>query len=111
MINFKQKPDKLISTSLLIDISKPTLSTIVSIKVISHESSGATLSVRALLPQPLDLSRIIDLVKLQHAKLHLLMLVLDFLWLGVGLLLTLLSATAETEDKVESGFLLDVVVG
>jgi len=36
--------------------------------------------------------------------------VLDLLRIGVGLLLALLGATAETEDKVEGGLLLDVVV-
>ena len=39
------------------------------------------------------------------------MLVLDLLRLGVGLLLALLGSATETEDKVEGGLLLDVVVG
>ena len=36
---------------------------------------------------------------------------LDLLRLGVGLLLALFSAAAEAEHEVESGLLLDVVVG
>jgi len=79
--------------------------------MIRHKSSSTTLSIRTLLPQPLHLTRIINLIKLKNSKLHLPMLMLDLLWLGVGLLLTLLSTTTKTEDKVESGFLLDVVVG
>ena len=35
---------------------------------------------------------------------------LDLLGRGVDLLLALLGAAAETEDEVEGGFLLDVVV-
>ncbi|KAI5436897.1 hypothetical protein KIW84_023136 [Lathyrus oleraceus] len=81
-----------------------------TIKVIRHESPCTTLRIRALLPQPLNLPRIINLVKLKNSKLHLPMLVLNLLRLGVGLLLTLLGSTAETENKVEGGFLLDVVV-
>ena len=79
--------------------------------MVSHESSSAALGIRALLPQPLYLSRVIDLVELENGKLDLLMLVLDLLRLGVGLLLTLLGASPETENKVKRGFLLDVVVG
>ncbi|KAI3744630.1 hypothetical protein L1987_57718 [Smallanthus sonchifolius] len=86
----------------LVNISKPTLTTIVPIEMIGHESSSSALGVRALLPQPLHLTRIIHLVELQQAQLHLLMLVLDLLRLRVGLLLALLRATAETEDEVES---------
>ncbi|QHO59308.1 uncharacterized protein DS421_3g98070 [Arachis hypogaea] len=82
-----------------------------AIKVVGHESSSTALSVRALLPKPLNLTTVIDLIELKDGELHLLMLVLDLLRLGVGLLLPLLGATAEAEDKVEGGFLLDVVVG
>ncbi len=76
-----------------------------------HESSCAALGVRALLPKPLHLSRVIDLVELEDGELDLLVLVLDLLRFGVGLLLTLLGASPETEHKVERGFLLDIVVG
>jgi hypothetical protein len=37
--------------------------------------------------------------------------VLDFLGSGVDLLLALLGATAQTQDEMEGGLLLDVVVG
>ncbi|MED6202982.1 hypothetical protein PIB30_118778 [Stylosanthes scabra] len=82
-----------------------------AIKVVSHEGSSTALSVRALLPKPLNLTTVIDLIELKDSELHLLMLVLDLLRLGVGLLLPLLGATTEAEDKVEGGLLLDVVVG
>ena len=36
---------------------------------------------------------------------------LDLLWSSVDLLLTLLSATSQTQDEMEGGLLLDVVVG
>ena len=36
---------------------------------------------------------------------------LDLLWGAVHLLLPLFSTTTEAEDKMESGFLLDIVIG
>ena len=79
--------------------------------MIRHERAGPTLSIRTLLPQPLHLPTLIHLIELKHGELDFLMLVLDLLRLGVGLLLAFLAAAAEAEDEVESGFLLDVVVG
>jgi len=83
----------------------------VAIEVVGHERSGAALSVGAFLAEPLHLAGVVNLIELQDGELHLLVLVLDLLRLGVGLLLTLLGTTTETEDKVEGGLLLDVVVG
>ena len=56
------------------------------------------------------LVRVIDLVVLEHMEFDLLLGVLDLLWLGVGLLLALLTTSTETENEVQSGLLLDVVV-
>ncbi|KAJ6400911.1 hypothetical protein OIU84_016352, partial [Salix udensis] len=80
----------LITTSRLVNIGKATLTTVVPIEMISHESSSTALSIRALLPQPLDFAAIINLIELEHSELDLLLLVLDLLGLGVGLLLSLL---------------------
>ncbi|KAK0604133.1 hypothetical protein LWI29_012353 [Acer saccharum] len=88
-----------------------TLITVVPIKVIGHKSSRTAHCVGTLLPQPLDLPGVIDLVELQHSQLHLLLVVLELLWLSVGLLLLLLGTTAKAEHQVESGLLLDVKVG
>jgi len=100
----------LITTSRLVNIGKPTLTTVVPIKMISHESPSTALSIRALLPQPLDFAAIINLIELEHSELDLLLLVLDLLGLGVGLLLSLLGSTPQAKHQVESGLLLDVVV-
>ncbi|WVZ05795.1 hypothetical protein V8G54_019141 [Vigna mungo] len=79
--------------------------------MVSHEGSSTALSVGALLAEPLHLSGVVNLIELQDSELHLLVLVLDLLRLGICLLLTLLGATAETEDEMESGLFLDVIVG
>ena len=80
--------------------------------MVGHEGTRAAVGVGALLAEAGDLAGgVVDLVELKHGELHLLMLVLDFLGLGVGLLLALLGATAEAEHQVEGGLLLDVVVG
>ena len=100
-----------ITGGFIVDIGQSTLTAVVPIEVIRHESSSAALGVGALLPEPLHLPGIIDLVELQHGELDLLVLVLDLLRLGVGLLLALLGAASEAEHEVESGLLLDVVVG
>ena len=80
--------------------------------MVGHEGPGAALGVGALLPEPGDLAGgVVDLVELKNAELDLLVLVLDLLGLGVGLLLALLGAATEAEDEVKRGLLLDVVVG
>jgi len=81
------------------------------IKMIGHEGSCPALLVRALLPKPLDLARVIDLVILQNSELHLLLLVLELLGLRVRLLLSLLSTSPQSQDQMQGRFLLDIVVG
>ncbi|KAJ0868460.1 hypothetical protein HanRHA438_Chr12g0574841 [Helianthus annuus] len=80
------------------------------IKMIRHESPRPTLSIRTLFPQPLHLSSIIHLIKLQHTQLHLLMLVLNLLRLRVRLLLPLLRPTTKPQHQMQSRLLLDVVI-
>ena len=82
-----------------------------AIEVVGHESPGAALGVGAFLAEPLDLAGVVDLVELEEGELDFLVLVLDLLGLGVGLLLARLGAAAEAEDEVKRGLLLDVVVG
>ena len=100
-----------LGTLLLVNIGKPTLTTVVTIEVTRHESPGTASRVRTLLPEPLHLAGSVHLVELEHSELHLLVLVLDLLGLGVRLLLPLLRATTETEDEMKRRLLLDVVVG
>ncbi len=64
-----------------------------------HED--ARTAVRAGLAQALHLASILDLVKLQHPELDLLVLVLLLLGLGVGLLLALLTTTKQAEQHIE----------
>jgi len=56
---------------------------------------------RALSSQALDLAIAVDLVVLENGQLGLLPLVLDLLWGRVDLLLSLLGATSQTQDKME----------
>ena len=86
------------------------LATVLSVVHSSHEDTSAAVLGRAFPPQTFDLAISIDLVVLEHSQLRLLALVLDLLGCGVDLLLALLGSTAETEDEVECGLLLDVVV-
>lgn len=78
--------------------------------MVGHKSTGAALSVRALLSEPLDLAAVVHLVELKDGKLDLLLLMLDLLGLGVGLLLALLGTSPEPKNQVQCGFLLDVIV-
>jgi len=71
----------------------------------THGLSGA------LPPQALDLAVAVDLVVLEHGQFRLLALVLDLLGRGVHLLFALLRTSTKTQHQVESGLLLDVVVG
>jgi hypothetical protein len=68
------------------------------------------LGSRALAAQTLDLAIAVDLVVLEDGELGLLALMLDLLRGGVHLLLALLGTTTQTEDEMESGLLLDIVI-
>ena len=65
---------------------------VVPVKVIGHKSSSTTFGIGVLLPQPLDLARIIDLVELQNSELDLLLL-----GLGVSFHLMLLGTTMKAK--------------
>jgi hypothetical protein len=53
---------------------------------------------------------LVDLVELEDGKLGHLVVVLGLLGLGVGLLLALLTTTAQTQNQVKGRLLLDVVI-
>ena len=90
---------QLCALSLLIDICQVALSTVHTVEVGSHEDSWS--ACWANLTKALNLSRIINLVKLEHAELHLLVLVLLLLWGGVGLLLTLLTSSQQSQRNIQ----------
>merc|ERR1711872_767280 len=75
-----------------------------------HENSTSTGLIWAFSSETSDFSILIIFVVFQNSKLDLLSLVLDFLWGGVILLLSLLTTSPQSQDKMKSGFLLDVVV-
>ena len=75
--------------------------TVHTVEVGGHEYPRS--AFRANFAQALHLARIINLVKLQNSKLHLLVLVLLLLRLGVGLLFTFLSSSQQTQRDIELG--------
>jgi len=76
--------------------------------VLSHEATDS--SNRRVLSKTGDLAITLDTVVLESLERNGLGRTLDLLRLGVNLLLTLLSSSAKTENKVKGGFLLDIVV-
>jgi hypothetical protein len=96
---------------LVKDVSQVTLPAVLAVVHGSHEDASSAFLGRTLPPQSFDLAISINLVVLQHGQLGLLALVLDLLGGGVDLLLALLGTAAKSEDEMESGLLLDVVVG
>jgi len=96
---------------LVEDVRESTLAAVLTIVVGSHEDSSSTLLGRALAPQPIDLAIVVNLVVLELSKPDSLVLVADLLWGRVVLLLPLLRASSQPEHKMESGLLLNVVVG
>ena len=101
----------LIIIRFFVDVSQSTLSTVLSIKVSSHEDPRPTVGPRALSSQSLDLPAVINLVELEHSQLHFLFLVLDLFGGGVVLLLAFLTTTPQPKNEVKGRLLLDVVVG
>jgi len=85
-----------------------TLSAVVTIMVLRHEASNP--SNRTVLPQPNNLTAILNPVILEGLKGNSLGHTLHLLGLGVDLLFPLLSSSAKTKDKVKGGLLLDVVI-
>merc|ERR1719265_375927 len=91
--------------SLLDEVGKVALATIVAVEVHGHEDSRAAELVRALAAETCDLVIGIDLVELQHSEFDLLALVLDLLWLGVSFLFALLATTGELRGHEEGGLI------
>merc|ERR1719230_968976 len=88
---------------LLDEVGQVALAAIVAIEMHGHEDTRAAHFMRALPAQACDLVVGVHLVELQHSKLDLLALVLDLLWLCVGLLLTLLASTLQLKIEEQSG--------
>lgn len=97
--------------ALVKNIGQVASTAVLSVVHSSHEDTSTAVGVGALSSKSLNLAIAIDLVVLEHSQLRLLALVLDLLGGAVHLLLSLLGTTSETEDKVKSRLLLDVVVG
>lgn len=87
-----------------------TLTTVLSVLHVSHEDTGTTGWSWALSSQSLNLTVVVNLVVSQDSQLVLSVLVLDLLWGGVDLLFSLLTTTSQSQDQVQGGLLLDVVV-
>ena len=84
------------------------LAAVVTVVVLGHKAPDA--SDGGVLAKANNLASVLDPVVLEGLEGDGLVGTLDLLGLGEDLLLALLSATAKTEDKVEGGLLLDVVV-
>ena len=93
---------------LVVLVSGSSLSTVVPIVVLRHEASNT--GNGGVLPEAHDLTTVLYTVVLEGLEGDGLGPTLDFLGLGVDLLLALLSSSTETKDQVQSALLLDVVV-
>jgi len=87
------------STLLIVDVGHVALAAVHTVEVGSHEDARAAL--RAHLAKALHLSRVVHLVELKDAQLHLLVLVLLLLGLGVSLLLALLTTAEKAQGHVQ----------
>ena len=99
-----------------------TLPTVLSILVEGHEDTSTAGFTRTLPSKTLNLAIRINRVILQRSQLFptinttlhkdtlLFMLMFDLLWRGVGLLLSLLGATFETEYQLHSCILRNTVI-
>lgn len=85
---------------LIENVGQMAAATILSIMHGSHEDTSTTVLGWALAAETLDLAITVNLVVLEYRQLGLLSLVLDLLWGGVDLLLSLLGSTTKTEDEM-----------
>lgn len=86
-------------------------SAILTLFVLGHKDSRSTGLIGTFTAGANNAVVGIDLIVLEDRKGNLLSLVLDFLWSGVVLLLLLFATTTESEYKMKSRLLLDIVVG
>ena len=103
-ITFKQNTSQLLVGD---DNAVVALAAVKAVVVLGHHDTRATLFLWARLAKALHLITV-DLVVLEDGEFDVLVLVLDLLWLGVGLLLALLTAATKTEDQMQSCLFLDV---
>merc|ERR1711981_1358922 len=96
---------RLVTLLILEHVGQVAFTTVLTVKVLGHEDTGTALRGRALTTHASHLLGGVDLVVLENMKFDFLLLVL-----GVSLLLTLLASSTKTEDKVQGGLLLDVVI-
>ena len=94
---------------ILIQKRSPTLPTIISIMMLGHKASNPRHGT--ILSQPYHLIIPLDTIILECLQRNSLIDALRLLGLGVHLLLPLFAPASKTEHEMESGFLLDIVVG
>ena len=87
-----------------------TFTTVLSVFHVSHEDTGTTGWSWTFSSQSFNVTFVVDFVVGQNSQLVFSVLVLDLLWSGVNLLLSLLTTTSQSQDQVQRRFLLDVVV-
>ena len=83
------------------------LAAVKAIVVLSHKDTWTTSFLWAGFAKTFYFIAV-NFVVFKNGKFHGLVLVLDFLWFGVGLLFAFLPAATKTEDQVQGCFLLDV---
>merc|ERR550537_1735004 len=89
-------------------VRDPGLAAVVTVEVRSHEDTGT--ANRRLFAQTRHFVLAVDLVKLQHRELHLLVLVRDLLRLRVHFLLALLSAAVQPRSHEDGRLLTEHVL-
>merc|ERR1719150_1144433 len=89
--------------ALLYQVGQVALPTVIPVEVHRHENSRAAELMRALTSQTRDFLIGINLVELEHSKLHLLAL-------GVSLLLAFLSSTCEFKPQEQGGIVLKAAI-
>jgi hypothetical protein len=99
-----------VASLLLDEVGHAALTAVGTVSVVGHEDTRTTVRVGALLTKTDDLVLVTDLVELEDGQLDSLVLVGDTLGGIVHLLLSLLDTSTETENQVQGGLLLDVVV-
>ena len=88
----------------IVNVGQATLSAVLAIKMSCHENACTTIISRTLTSQSVNLSVVIHAVVFQHRQLNFLVLVFDFLWCGVILLLAFLTTTTKAQHQVQCWF-------
>ena len=91
-------------------VCQMTFAAVLTIKMVCHEYASAAALIWTLSSQSGDFTVFVYFVIFQYSQLDLLLLVLNFLWSCVVLLLALTTTTTKAQHEMKGWFFLNIII-